>query len=155
MCMRQLTLNDCTQTSAIILSHVRTLPTVAAEAACRGIFRLHRRRGLVTSLQYRPIQPVPVIRQHPKEPRRDLSLLRWGLISTWAKDTSGAARMINARSETAHTLPAFREAMKLRRCLVPADGFYEWVRREVCMCDCPAASIPRNLSVRFQLCTGV
>jgi putative SOS response-associated peptidase YedK len=76
-----------------------------------------------------PTQPVPVIRQHPKEPRRDLSLMRWGLIPSWAKDASGAARMINARSETAHTLPAFREAMKLRRCLVPADGFYEWQRR--------------------------
>jgi putative SOS response-associated peptidase YedK len=76
-----------------------------------------------------PTQPVPVIRQHPKEPRRDLSMMRWGLIPSWAKDTSGAARMINARSETAHTLPAFRDAMKLRRCLVPADGFYEWQRR--------------------------
>jgi putative SOS response-associated peptidase YedK len=76
-----------------------------------------------------PTQTVPVIRQHPKEPRRDLSPMRWGLIPSWAKDTSGAARMINARSETAPTLPAFREAMKLRRCLVPADGFYEWQRR--------------------------
>ncbi|MBZ5690196.1 MAG: SOS response-associated peptidase [Acidobacteriia bacterium] len=47
--------------------------------------------------------------------------MRWGLIPSWAKSLSGAARMINARSETAHTLPAFREAMKLRRCLVPAD----------------------------------
>jgi putative SOS response-associated peptidase YedK len=55
--------------------------------------------------------------------------MRWGLVPSWAKDTSGAARMINARSETAHTLPAFREAMKLRRCLIPTDGFYEWQRR--------------------------
>ena len=54
--------------------------------------------------------------------------MRWGLIPSWAKDTSGAARMINDRSETAHALPAFRDAMKLRRCLVPADGFYEWKR---------------------------
>ncbi|MFZ3371036.1 MAG: SOS response-associated peptidase [Candidatus Sulfotelmatobacter sp.] len=75
-----------------------------------------------------PTQPIPVVRQHPKEPRRDLSLMRWGLIPSWAKDTSSAARMINARSETAHTLPAFREAMKSRRCLIPADGFYEWKR---------------------------
>ena len=75
-----------------------------------------------------PTQSVPVIRQHPKEPRRDLSLVRWGLIPSWAKDTSGAARMINARSETAATLPAFREALQRRRCLVPADAFYEWQR---------------------------
>lgn len=76
-----------------------------------------------------PTQPALVIRQHPKEPKRDLSLMRWGLIPMWAKDTSGAARAINARSETASTLPTFRDALKSRRCLVPADGFYEWHRR--------------------------
>jgi putative SOS response-associated peptidase YedK len=75
-----------------------------------------------------PTQPVPVIRQHPKEARRDLSAMRWGLIPSWAKDSSGAARMINSRSETAASLPAFSEALKLRRCLLPADGFYEWQR---------------------------
>jgi len=108
-----------------------------------GRFRLSRRKQIIEehfdtadwqddwSPRYNvaPTQPIPVIRQDPKEPRRDLSLMRWGLIPSWAKDASGAARMINARSETAHTLPAFREAMKLRRCLVPADGFYEWQRR--------------------------
>src|SRR5580704_8879315 len=47
---------------------------------------------------------------------------------SWAKDMSGAARMINARSETAATTPAFRDGMKSRRCLIPADGFYEWQR---------------------------
>lgn len=77
-----------------------------------------------------PTQPVPVIRQHPKEPRCDLSLLRWGLIPSWAKDSSAAANMINARSETA-TLPAFRDALKFRRCLIPADGFYEWKRSAI------------------------
>ena len=75
-----------------------------------------------------PTQPVPIIRQHPKEPRREMSLVRWGLIPSWAKDASGAAMMINARSETAATKPAFRDALAVRRCLVPADGFYEWVR---------------------------
>jgi|SRR5579872_1903526 len=61
--------------------------------------------------------------------RRDaapLSLMRWGLIPSWAKDPAVDASMINARSETAHTLPVFREAMKLR--LIPADAFYEWAR---------------------------
>ena len=75
-----------------------------------------------------PTQPVPVIRQNPKEPVRELSLMRWGLIPSWARDPSGAARMINARSETAATKPAFRDPLKLRRCLIPADGFYEWAR---------------------------
>src|SRR5580658_5887505 len=75
-----------------------------------------------------PTQPVPVIRQDRKEPVRHLSLVRWGMIPSWAKDASGAAKMINARSETAASKPAFSEAMKYRRCLVPTDGFYEWQR---------------------------
>jgi putative SOS response-associated peptidase YedK len=75
-----------------------------------------------------PTRFVPVIRQDPKQPVRDLSLLRWGLIPWWAKDASGAARMINARSETADSKPAFRDALKSRRCLIPTDGFYEWQR---------------------------
>jgi putative SOS response-associated peptidase YedK len=75
-----------------------------------------------------PTQPVPIIRQNPKEPVRELSLVRWGLIPSWAKDASVAAQMINARSETASTKPAFRDALKSRRCLIPADGFYEWQR---------------------------
>jgi len=75
-----------------------------------------------------PTQPVPVIRQYPKEPRRVLSLMRWGLIPSWAKDISGSASMINARSESAAIKPAFRDALKSRRCLIPADGFYEWSR---------------------------
>jgi len=73
-----------------------------------------------------PTQPVPVIRQNPKEPIRELSLFRWGLVPRWAKDPSVAAGMINARSETASTKPAFSDALKCRRCLVLADGFYEW-----------------------------
>jgi putative SOS response-associated peptidase YedK len=105
-----------------------------------GRYRLSRRKQIIEehfdsvsgeedwSPRYNvaPTQPVPIIRQHPKEPRRELSLVRWGLIPWWAKDASGAARMINARSETAATLPAFRDAFKARRCIVPADGFYEW-----------------------------
>jgi len=71
---------------------------------------------------------VPVIHQNPKEPIRELSLMRWGLIPSWAKDSSVAASMINARSETAATKPAFRDGLKSRRCLIPANGFYEWKR---------------------------
>ena len=69
-----------------------------------------------------------MIRQNPKEPIRELSLVRWGLIPHWSKDGSGAAGTINARSETASTRPSFRDPLKFRRCLIPADGFYEWKR---------------------------
>ena len=75
-----------------------------------------------------PAQPVPVIRQHPKEPIRQVSNMRWGLIPFWARGASGAASTVNARSETAATKPAFRDALKSRRCLIPADAFYELVR---------------------------
>lgn len=52
--------------------------------------------------------------------------LRWGLVPSWAKDVKNGARMINARVETVHEKPAFRRAFTRRRCLLPADGFYEW-----------------------------
>jgi putative SOS response-associated peptidase YedK len=73
-----------------------------------------------------PTQVVPVVRQHPKEQVRLMANLRWGLVPYWADDISMGARMINARSEEAASKPAFRESLKRRRCLVPADGFYEW-----------------------------
>jgi len=105
-----------------------------------GRYRLSRRKQLVEEYfgtadsdyewnpryNVAPTQPVPVIRQNPKEPARESSLMRWGLIPSWAKDSSVSAKLINARSETARTNPAFREALKSRRCLIPADGFYEW-----------------------------
>jgi putative SOS response-associated peptidase YedK len=76
-----------------------------------------------------PTQPVAVVRQHPKEPKRTFSSMRWGLIPYWAKDPSTGSRMINARAESAATKPAFSEPLKKRRCLIPADAFYEWQRR--------------------------
>jgi putative SOS response-associated peptidase YedK len=75
-----------------------------------------------------PTQPVPVIRQHPKEPIRQLSSMKWGLIPNWARDVSIASSTINAKSETAAIKPAFRDPLKFRRCLIPTDGFYEWKR---------------------------
>jgi putative SOS response-associated peptidase YedK len=60
---------------------------------------------------------------------REMTFFKWGLIPSWAKDTSMGARLINARSETVEEKPAFRQAFKQRRCIIPADGFYEW-RRE-------------------------
>lgn len=76
-----------------------------------------------------PTQLAPVVRAEATGERR-IALLRWGLVPTWARDPSIGNRMINARSETAATKPAFRAAMRRRRCLVPIDGFYEWRRVE-------------------------
>ncbi len=71
-----------------------------------------------------PTQQALVIRGADREPAK----LRWGLIPFWSKDLSGGARMINARSETVATKPSFRNAFRKRRCLVPADGYIEWVK---------------------------
>ena len=75
-----------------------------------------------------PSQSVGIIRQDPSKPERYFSRARWGLIPFWAKDPSIGYKMINGRSETVASKPAFRDALKSRRCLIPADGFYEWLR---------------------------
>src|ERR1019366_3457593 len=107
-----------------------------------GRYRLSRRKKVVEEyfdcgsdepdwaprFNIAPTQPIPVIRQHPKEPIRELSLVRRGLTPSRAQDSSVAAKMINAKAETASPKPAFRDALKSRRCLIPADGFYEWAR---------------------------
>lgn len=67
----------------------------------------------------------PADQEHP-QPRRALEVARWGLVPSWAKDPGIGSRLINARVETAAEKPAFRRAFAKRRCLVPADGFYEW-----------------------------
>jgi putative SOS response-associated peptidase YedK len=76
-----------------------------------------------------PGQNVAVIRQDVTQPVRSFSLMRWGLIPFWAKDANVGHKMINARAETITEKPAFREPMQSRRCLIPADGFYEWVKK--------------------------
>jgi len=73
-----------------------------------------------------PTQDVPVVATDDRG--RRMGLLRWGLIPSWSKDSGVGSRMINARSETAAEKPSFRSAFRRRRCLVPADGFYEWER---------------------------
>lgn len=74
-----------------------------------------------------PTDPVPAI--VVRRDKRLLGVLRWGLVPSWAKDAASAARTINARAESLATKPAFRTAFARRRCLLPADGFYEWERR--------------------------
>jgi putative SOS response-associated peptidase YedK len=73
-----------------------------------------------------PTQLVPAVRQ--EDGKRRLVTLRWGLIPSWAKDAKIGYRLINARADTVAAKPSFRSAFKRRRCLVPADGFYEWKR---------------------------
>ncbi len=76
-----------------------------------------------------PSQSVAAVRQLPDDGGRELVWLRWGLVPFWAKELSIGARMINARSETVAQKPAFRAAFRQRRCLVLADGFYEWQKQ--------------------------
>jgi len=71
-----------------------------------------------------PGQAIPVVRETGRG--RELALLRWGLIPSWAKEASIGMRLINARGETLADKPAFRSAYRQRRCLIPADAFYEW-----------------------------
>lgn len=87
-----------------------------------------------------PTQTLPVIlNQEPDQ----IQLLRWGLVPRWAKDASGAAKMINVRAETVEEKPSFRDAVRRRRCLVLADSFYEWQHT-------PAGKVP----MRIMLASG-
>jgi putative SOS response-associated peptidase YedK len=72
-----------------------------------------------------PSQPVPIVRQDANG-RREMVLVRWGLVPGWSKGPDPRFSMINARVETVAQKPAYRSAFRYRRCLVPADGFYEW-----------------------------
>src|SRR6266849_9879398 len=73
-----------------------------------------------------PTDNIPVVRFNPETKERTLDALRWGLVPCWAKDIKIGYSLINAKAETVAEKPAFREALKSRRCLITADGFYEW-----------------------------
>jgi putative SOS response-associated peptidase YedK len=73
-----------------------------------------------------PTDSLPIVRYDAKAGERSLDLMRWGLVPYWAKDMKIGFSTINARAEDVETKPAFREAFKRRRCLVPVDNFYEW-----------------------------
>lgn len=92
-----------------------------------GVFDVDPPRQLTPRFNIAPTQPVPIIRS-TREGSRECSMVRWGLVPSWAKDERIGARMINARGETVGEKPSFRSAAKTRRCLIPADGFYEWAR---------------------------
>ncbi len=103
----------------------RYLITSSLEAI-RRVFDVLESPNLRARYNVAPTQQVPVVR--PGEAGRELVQMRWGLVPSWAKDLSIGARMINARAETVAEKPAFRAAFRRRRCLLPADGFYEWQR---------------------------
>ncbi|MGC8660338.1 MAG: SOS response-associated peptidase [Desulfomonilaceae bacterium] len=99
--------------------------------------RLAEEFGLVTEPDLRPryniapTEEIAAIRTDPNSKVKKLSYLKWGLIPSWAKDASIGASLINARCETLRQKPAFRAAFKRRRCLIPANGFYEWQKMEL------------------------
>ena len=77
-----------------------------------------------------PNQDIPAVIQNRETASREARSFRWGLVPIWAKDPRIGHRLINARAETLATKPAFRKPFRERRCLVPADGFYEWERQD-------------------------
>ena len=105
-----------------------TLTTSAKALA--AAFWLDDEPQIVPRHNIAPSQPVGVIVQEPESGPLRFAMMRWGLIPHWARDPSIGNRLINARSEQITTKPAFRAAIRYRRCLVAADGFYEWKRTD-------------------------
>ena len=93
--------------------------------AFRALFDVENLINLPPRYNIAPTQDAAVVRLSDGG-TRELTLLRWGLIPSWSKDAAIGSRMINARAETVADKPSFRSAFRHRRCLVPADGFYEW-----------------------------
>jgi len=93
-------------------------------AAIRALFGYGEQPNFPPRYNVAPTQPIPIVRLH--DGKRSLTLMRWGLLPSWVKDPKTFPLLINARGESVLDKPAFRNAMRRRRCLVPADGFYEW-----------------------------
>lgn len=93
------------------------------------LFGVQERLNLAPTYNAAPTQSLPIVRLADGG-RRELVTARWGLVPFWAKDTTIGARAFNARAETLAERPMFREAYRRRRCLVPADGFYEWQKTD-------------------------
>jgi putative SOS response-associated peptidase YedK len=82
--------------------------------------------NIAPSWNVAPTDPLPVVRYDAKDRQLNLDVMRWGLVRFWAKDIKVGFANINAKAEGIQTKPAFREAFRQRRCLVPVDNFYEW-----------------------------
>jgi putative SOS response-associated peptidase YedK len=96
----------------------------SAPEAIRALFRYSEQPNFPPRYNVAPTQPIPIVRL--AEGKRQFALVRWGLLPSWVKDPKTFTLLINARGESVVDKPAFRAAMKRRRCLIPADGFYEW-----------------------------
>lgn len=96
----------------------------SAPEALRALFRYAEQPNFPARFNIAPTQPIPIVRM--VEGRREFALVRWGFLPSWVKDPNQFSLIINARGESVCDKPAFRAAMKRRRCLIPADGFYEW-----------------------------
>ena len=96
----------------------------SAPEAIRALFRYPEQPNFPPRYNVAPTQPIPIVRL--VEGERHFALVRWGLLPSWVKDPKTFTLLINARGESVVDKPAFRAAMKRRRCLIPADGFYEW-----------------------------
>jgi putative SOS response-associated peptidase YedK len=94
------------------------------------VFHLESIPDLAAEYNIAPTQMVATVLENSENKKRELKQLHWGLIPSWAKNAGMGAKLINARAETVAEKPAFRSAFKHRRCLVVADGFYEWQRQE-------------------------
>jgi putative SOS response-associated peptidase YedK len=101
----------------------RYLITTVPEAM-RALFRYFEQPNFPSRYNVAPTQPVPIVRMI--DGQKHFALVRWGLIPPWAKDPGPFTLLINARGETINEKPAFRNELRRRRCLFPADGFYEW-----------------------------
>jgi putative SOS response-associated peptidase YedK len=100
-----------------------------AEAVARLFHTVNPLPNVAASWNVAPTQAAMVVRRHPESGERHLDLLSWGLVPHWTKDPARAQRPINARAETVATSGMFRSAFAQRRCIVPADAFYEWQAR--------------------------
>src|SRR6204780_1307890 len=97
---------------------------ISTPEAIRALFGYGEQPNFPPRYNVAPTQPIPIVRLH--DGKRSFALMRWGLIPSWVKDPKTFPLLINARGESVLDKPAFRNAMRRRRCLIPADGFYDW-----------------------------
>jgi putative SOS response-associated peptidase YedK len=97
---------------------------ISTPEAIRALFGYGEQPNFPPRYNVAPTQPIPVVRL--ADGKRSFALMRWGLMPSWVKDPKAFPLLINARGESVLDKPAFRNAMRQRRCLIPTDGFYEW-----------------------------